>query len=105
MAAAQYRERRRGRAENSGCPAAAAARRGRGGEVASFGVAGADDQRCQPAKGRQPGLAPRRGLGFEKPVAAAGGERLHHRLVGHVGLISTRPLCPARPAGADLVHS
>jgi hypothetical protein len=50
-------------------------------------------------------LAPRRGLGFEKPVAAAGGERLHHRLVGHVGLISTRPLCPARPAGADLVHS
>ena len=55
-----------------------------------------DDQRGETAERRQPGVAPHRRLGFEKPVAVAGGERLHDRLLGHVGLQQH----PARPFGA-----
>src|ERR1700730_2602312 len=47
-----------------------------GGEVAGFDIGGADDQPRQPAKGRQPGMAPRRRFGFEKPGAVARGDGL-----------------------------
>src|SRR6266478_4534280 len=57
VAAAQYRERRRGWAEDGDTgQLRRGAREGAGGEVAGLGVAGADDQRRQPAERRQPGM-------------------------------------------------
>ncbi len=69
------------------------------------GVGGADDQRREPAEGRQPRSPPRRRLGFEKPVAVAGGERLHDRLLRHPGL-DQHPALMRGAAGAatDLVQ-
>ena len=81
------------------------ARQGAGGEIGGFRIAGADDQRRQPAKGRQPGMAARRRLGFEEPVAVAGSECFHDRLIGHPGLDQHAALVlgAAGPA-ADLVQ-
>src|SRR5258708_21959751 len=56
VAAAQYGERSRGRAEDGDAgQLRRGAREGAGSEIAGFGVGGTDDQRGQPAAGRQPG--------------------------------------------------
>ncbi len=106
VAAAQHGERGGGRAEHRDAgQLRRGARQGAGGKVGGFRIAGADDKRCQPAEGRQPGMAARRRLGFEKAIAVAGRQCFHDRLVGHPGLDQYPALVlgAAGPA-ADLVQ-
>ena len=106
VAAAQHGERRGGGPEHRDAgQLRRGARQRAGGEIGGFRIAGADDQRRQPAEGRQPGMAARRSFGFEKPVAVAGGQCFHDRLVRHPGL-DQHPALVLGAAGppADLVQ-
>ena len=53
----------------------------------------------QPAKGRHAGGAPVGQFGRHEAVAVARHQRLHHRMLGHMGL-HQRPARPVLAAGA-----
>ena len=85
--AAHDGERRLGRAQHLD----ALRRRGVAGDVAGeelgqLLVARRDDQRRQPAVGRQQRGLALADLARQERLAVAGDDRLHHRVLGHVGL-------------------
>ena len=79
-------------------PARCGARAGdRGADIVHRRRVGAgDDQGGQPAEGRHAGAAAVGQLGRDEAVAVVGDQRLHHRMLGRMGLDQG----PARPLGA-----